>query len=797
MAQQEEDCIIIGDFNFPQVDWDTLTSSSEHGNLFISATQDSFLVQKVHSPTHNAGNILDLVFSNNGSAITEDILVIEEEKVSDHFPLLVQINQSFKLKESSEMIPDYRKADFGLFREILCVNWTHVLANKNTEEMWTEIKERIQFAAQQSIPFVGRRNNKPRWLTPRVKNHNNKKRRAWKTYKVHRTEENKKKFREIKEQTKQILMQEIIAYEKTIADKLGSDPKKLYSYMKSKTKFKDAIGPLKISSSETTSDDLKQANILNGYFSTVFTEKVLANVRRPPCTGDLSLVYFNPDDVMRTVNQLKTNSSPGPDGITPRMLKEAIHLLKLPLSMLFNMSLQEGYVPKDWKIANVTPIFKKGVKCEPMNYRPISLTSHICKTMERILCKSIVNHLSRGDLLTSNQHGFRKNRSTTSNLLDYWNFVTEQMDSNIPVDVIYFDFSKAFDSVPHGILLDKLPKYNITGKVANWIEDWLYERTQRVVINGVTSDSVKVTSSVPQGSVLGPMLFQVYIDDMTDKLQDCACYLYADDTKIALATPKTEDCVKLQRNVNLMKEWADKNRMKFNIDKCAVLHFGKKNLNYEYKLSQKAIRKSSAERDLGVIISGTGKFHEHVSATVAKANRMVGLVKRSFRTRDPATMSRIYNMYIRPVIEYASPVWNPVLKGQIKALEQVQRRFWKRGDHVQIPGNETSHEKNMSKTDLIFMHKIYKGECGLSFQDFFKVVNHSHRTRQNDQGHLQVTRTASNIRKHSFSCRAIEHWNNVPMFIRDCDHETFVFYIKTHSSSYSNCPSDMHQIVDV
>ncbi|CAL4083944.1 unnamed protein product, partial [Meganyctiphanes norvegica] len=213
------------------------------------------------------------------------------------------------------------------------------------------------------------------------------------------------------------------------------------------------------------------------------------------------------------------------------MLKETASSVCFPLSMIFEESLQTGETPDDWRKANVTPIFKKGDRNDPANYRPVSLTSQVCKVLETVVRDNILNHLKENDLLSDKQHGFREGRSCLSNLLTTLEDWTSILDDGDCVDVAYLDFRKAFDLVSHKHLLLKLQKYGINGQVGNWIKAFLENRKQRVVIRGQVSDELDVLSGVPQGSVLGPILFLIFINDLPN-CTTCPVCLFADDSKI-------------------------------------------------------------------------------------------------------------------------------------------------------------------------------------------------------------------------------------------------------------------------
>ena len=229
----------------------------------------------------------------------------------------------------------------------------------------------------------------------------------------------------------------------------------------------------------------------------------------------------------------------------------------------------------DWKTANVCPIVKKGSKSSPSNYRPVSLTCIVCKVLESIIKDEIFKHLLCNDMLLSSQHGFQSGRSCLSNLLEFLDDVSKLRDEGNSVDVIYLDFSKAFDKVPHDKLLIKVEALGIRGQILAWVRDYLADRKQRVVINGEQSEFADVTSGVPQGSVLGPVLFLIYINDLDVGLS-CNIKKFADDTKIYGQVNNEADCRKLQDDLDRLISWSVRWGMEFNVEKCKYLRISKR-----------------------------------------------------------------------------------------------------------------------------------------------------------------------------------------------------------------------------
>ena len=394
--------------------------------------------------------------------------------------------------------------------------------------------------------------------------------------------------------------------------------KKFWSHVKS-SKNSSRIPEVMSYEGLTANEPLAKANMFNQYFYKQFSE--------PSCyetniefDNDITFnIDFSATRVKLLLDNLVINKAQGPDAISGAILKNCSETLAYPLSILFNLSYNTGYIPQEWKLANVVPVHKKDDKNKVINYRPISLTSLVMKVFERILYDELLTRTI--DKIDKRQHGFLRNRSCNSNLLLFTESIVRALHEKIGTDIIYFDFAKAFDTVSHDLILKKLKtQYNIDGTLLKFFTDYLRSRKQRVILDNVISESVNVLSGVPQGSILGPLLFVLFINDIYANIDnDSNIALFADDTKIWRDINSESDCETLQNDINMLSIWSRNNKMSFHPDKCKalsiydcrpdfvkVLPFA---LRY-YNINGNVIEFCENERDLGVIVSSNFKWDE-------------------------------------------------------------------------------------------------------------------------------------------------------------------------------------------
>ena len=375
--------------------------------------------------------------------------------------------------------------------------------------------------------------------------------------------------------------------------------------------------------------------------------------------------------------------------------------------------------------------------------------------------------MSMNKLFTDAQHGFVPGRSCSTQLLTQLEDWTGYLDNGNPVDVVYLDFKKAFDSVPHVRLKNKVASYGISGPLLSWIQDFLSQRVQRVTVDGCYSEWTEVISGIPQGSVLGPTLFVMFVNDIPD-ITTSHTQLYADDAKVYSPIQCQTSCHQLQRDLDSISAWSSKWQLPLNSQKCKTLHLGYNNPQQTYVMEGRPLEKVDAERDLGVLIDKDLTFRKHIAAMIQKANQMLGIIKRAFVNTNQDIFIPLYKTLVRPHLEYCTVSWNPRFMADDRKIEAVQRRATR-----MIPGMSSfSYPERLKKlnlfslryrrerADMIQVYKILHGIDRLSPEHFFKRPEY-HSTR----GHplkLFNTHRRLNVRGCFFSKRVIELWNKLP-----------------------------------
>jgi hypothetical protein len=799
-----------GDLNLKDMDWQKASPSQSCSNKsfyrqVIEKFNDANLTQMVNQPTREK-NTLDLFFTANPSLVQRVKIL---PGISDHNIPEVCINASAKVTfQKPRKIPLYKKADWPEIKKSLS-DYHKVMKESNkysalsTEDLWSDFQEHLNGLINKHVPTKqsSHRDHLP-WVNQHIKRLIRRRNRAFKRQRKTNQPSDRQKFLNLKHLVRMKIKEAYTQYLENMLEintDASSKPKpnlkQMYTMIKHAKQESFAIPPMKFEN-ELHVDDIAKANALNKQFQSVFSNKSplslasickmkLAEQYQPaeqhqhPQSEDTENAHIPsmPDiDISeKGIEKLLKNLNPGkacgPDCIKPIVLKTLAEELAPILMVIFQKSLKEGSFPSIWKQAHVAPVFKKGDKSLPVNYRPISLTCVLCKVMEHIIASSIVKHFTDQNILYHLQHGFREKRSCVTQLTMLVNDLTTTMDEGKQTDLILLDFSKAFDKVNHEKALLKLHQYGVRGQTLKWVKSFLDNRLQSVVLNGVKSDTIPVSSGVPQGSVLGPLIFLAYINDLPHKIKS-KVRLFADDTALYLVLALERDSVTLQEDLRLLEKWELEWDMQFNPSKCQVIHVTRMKNPFptKYYLHGVELESVTSARYLGVDISEDLSWEGHIDRITKKGNQCLGFLRRNLKVKSKPIKSLAYQTLVRPQLEYASEVWCPFQQNHIDQLEMVQRRAarWIMADYGRYSSVDAMLSSlNLRRLDqrridsrLSLMYKIHHGLVAIPKDEY--LTPHPRIPRNGHPHMYRLIGTRKDYYKYSYFPRTIFHWNKLP-----------------------------------
>lgn len=770
LCSKDRQLVFIGDFNYPDICWPTLTASSESSNLFCDLVFRYNLTQQVECPTHNRGNTLDLIIAKD--EVVSNIVVHSEANSlqSDHYSLTFSVSVCKELEcgRKSKLVFDYQKADWvGLCDYLLDSDLESCYEFDDVELIWATIKLTIIPAMDIFIPKVWlKKHEHPHWFTPGLRHLANTVGTLRRKCDKKSTTTMQAKLSKVEVLYNDAAKHVKAEYERSLINKLAKNGSGLYKYIGFLRKG-GSIPPIMSFETELASNDQEKATLFNTYFHSVFTT---SSFKLPP--DDLMPTAVRECADLLITEQVLASLDPskamGLDGLGPRLLKFCALALYKPLHHLFVTSLQKHVIPKEWKLHSISPIYKAGDRHLIKNYRPISLLSTTSKVLERLVYNKCYDFLESS--LSHAQFGFRKSHSTVQQLLLFYQHVFEPGNTSSQCDVIFLDFAKAFDSVPHQELLFKLRKLGVTGDIWLWLEEYLSERMQCVCIGYSRSQLLPVVSGVPQGSILGPLLFLSYINDLPEVIAHSFFLMFADDAKCMKIITGKEDAVLLQEDLDSLCEWSVEWKLKFKESKCALMKLCRYEVHSsEYNMNSSKISIETMHRDLGVVISADKTWNGHIDHIVARAYKVLGVLRRAFSNTESAEVKRtLYLTLVRSQLIYCSQIWRPHLITDIKKLEQVQRRATKfilndyvlsyRERLIQLEMLPLMYTLEMNDI-LFFVKNLKQNPHHFKILDYVQFCDRN--TRSGTFGKLKVPFCSTNVSKHFYFNRLPTLWNSL------------------------------------
>ena len=701
-------CVIItGDFNCRSTQWWENDIDNNEGRLFEPLSSDNGLYQLISEPTHLMGDsksCIDLIFTDQPNLIIESGVHPSLHEQCHHQIVYGKLSVSnIALPPYTRKIWYYDKADFVAIRKsikmfawrehlekLICPNEQVKLLNEVLLNIYSNfIPNKVKTIRPRQAP----------WITQAVKNFLRKKNRAYKSFvrsgrPGDKLEGIQKMISEGARLVEEAKRNYFFKAGKTLANP-GSSSKTYWSLINTVlNKAKIPMIPPLLENGLFVTDFAEKAQIFNDYFilqcTTIDTGSEIP--QETPVTMTLITDFVIPEEkILNIIRSLNPNKAHGWDEISVRMIKLSDDALVLPLKTIFINCLRRGLFPEIWKHANVVPVHKKNEKNVKGNYRPISLLPIFGKILEKLIFDSLYSHLESHDLLNPNQSGFRPGDSTINQLLSITHTIFKAFDCNPPLDVrsVYLDISKAFDRVWHEGLIYKLKRCGVSGQLLFLIQSFLNDRKQRTVLNGQSSNWGDISAGVPQGSILGPLFFLVYINDLSVGLK-CNVKLFADDTSLFTVVEDSNTAASdMNHDLDLISQWAHAWRMTFNPDpqKQAVeLTFSRKKIETDHPMilfNDIPVKKVSEHKHLGIILDSKLSFSVHIKSAISKTRKGIGLLKYLSSYLPRHTLNELYKLYVRPHLDYGDVIYhipaklcnfsqNIILPNLMEKLESVQ-----------------------------------------------------------------------------------------------------------------------------
>ena len=781
--------LLGGDFNIPDINWATLqVEGSQYPNRvnqsFLDMTVVNSLEQIVTFPTRK-DKTLDLIFTSHPSFM-ERCKPMPSIGNSDHDIVLLDTSLiSRPPKPVKRKIYLWKQADvqgiqddLAMFGSTFCED-----SQASVEDMWSSFKGRIHTIIDERVPskMTQARQTHP-WMNRSIRRTIRRKQRAHKRSRRTGTKKDKDRYKKLQAEVQFEVRSAHKQYmQDVVSDSYKGNSKKFWSYIKSTGQESAGVSPLKNEDGFLKSDNQSKANILNNQFESVFTKEDTSSIpdKGPSPHPEMPNIEVNWKGVHKLLKGLKSFKATGPDSIPAFILKAAADQLAPILTQLYQTSLNTGQIPTDWREAWIVPVFKKGDRHKAANYRPVSLTSITCKLLEHIIHSNVMAHFDRFSILKDNQHGFRKRRSCETQLIVTIQEIASKLSKGQQVDVILLDFAKAFDKVPHSRLLYKLDYYGVRGQTNTWIKGFLSDRKQQVLLEGTHSIPADVLSGVPQGTVLGPLLFLAYINDLPDSLRSSDARLFADDSLLYRTVNGAKDNSLLQEDLAALEEWERIWQMSFNPSKCSVIRVTagkrKKVFQSSYRLHGQELEVVDSSKYLGVKVTNDLTWSSHIADVAGKANRSLGFLRRNFKQCTKDVKAATYTTMVRPVLDYPSTVWDPHKQGDIKTLEQVQRRAARYvcNDYTsRTPGcisamvEDIGWESLQERRYTARVSLLYKIQHGLVDIESSRYMRPSDSRTRGQRGLFQE-RTNCDAHFNSFFPCTIRDWNELPRHITE------------------------------
>ena len=816
LENEKSNKIICGDMNI-----DLLKYPKDEVMTYLDSFLDNGYIPKITLPTRvdTTSTLIDHLFTKitQQKAIAGTIL----ENIADHYPnfLFIKISKETHIPKfvTYRQITDTKIET--LKTELSNLNWEDITNIQDPTIAYDIFLSKVSSQIDKHLPMVRKKFKRTShkinpWITTPIINSLNARNKLYIKYK-----------REKNEQKKMVLKNEYNEYRNSLAKQIRNaktnywhnkfneaqrDPKNTWNYINQILSRKVASNepPTHIQIDDKCVKNEKEiAEAFNNYFSKVGSNlsSTIKNHQTSPLyslRGDYSNTNFfifgtTDEEVLKTIQKLKSKSSSGIDGINSKLLKQIATSILVPLTHIFNLTFTTGIIPDKLKIAKVIPIFKSGEKELTSNYRPISLLPTISKVLERLMFDRLTDYCSKYKILIDEQYGFRKSRTTEQAIIDFQDHIIQNINNKLWSLGIFLDLSKAFDTLNHDILINKLEYYGIRGLGQSWFKNYLTGRKQLVSLGNTQSPMTNITHGVPQGSILGPLLFLIYINDIKNTSNIGKFILFADDTSIIYSDENLEKLYeKTNKDIQNINTWFEINKLSVNVKKTKAMLLNTKYLTSnayhptKLKINNLEISHTPTFKFLGVEIHENLSWDTHITNINSKISRTSGILCRLKRELPTSTLRLIYCSLLQSRMLYAIIPWYTECQSKSRMIT-IQKKAIR---HVAKAKYNSHTEPLFKKLNLLKVNDLHSLNCCKLYLQAKNNESSHHITNQlvtNLEFHQRTTRQASNIHvpklgpslvNQKSSHKIGKSWNNLPthLKINNIPPKSFTRLLKTH-----------------
>lgn len=787
-------CVIMGDFNINLLNFESHPATEQ----FINTLGTYFFQPHILKPsriTHHSATLIDNIFLNSAEHQTISGNILDD--TSDHLPNFLVINRlSIQSSKTKYFKRDYSKFNQNIFLDdISAIDWNDILPQTdNVDEIFTSFYNNINTIIDKHVPLkqLSKREVKFRskpWISKGIRTSIKKKNKLYNKFLKTNSSFYKSQYKTYRNKISNLIRISKKNYYKVYFNENANNIKNTWKGIKDiiTLRPKNAKTPTKLVVDNTTLSDTRNiANAFNDYFSKIGdqlansipeTHRSPFDYLTPTPNNSFYLFPVTTREIEEEINNLNPKKASGPYSIPTDLLKLLKTYLSKPLELLFNLSFSKGVVPSKFKIARVIPVHKKGSYEQLNNYRPISLLSIFNRLLEKVMYKRLISYVEKLNILSENQFGFRSNHSTVHALIMIVDKIQQAIEEGKYSCGVFLDLSKAFDTVNHTILIKKLEYYGIRGVAKDWFSSYLTNRKQFVSIGNIVSDDRPISCGVPQGSVLGPLLFLIYINDIKNCSSVLDFHLFADDTNLFYSNKSLsvlEHIVNAQ--LDYISIWLACNKLSLNIDKTnfTIFHTPQKKKTYNLKIyiSNKARKLEKHIKYLGVYIDSHLNWKHHIQQTSKKVSRGIGILSKISHFVNTKILKQLYYTLIFPFLTYGILVWGNTYISNLRPLIVLQKKAVRVITFSDFLAHSSPLFRKMGilkLVDLVYfnnavlMHDYFTSKLPCVFRGFFTKVNrkHSYNTRLASKQSYYLPQVKTNYGKFSLRYNGAKIWNSI------------------------------------